>query len=259
MPAVVFAPSREPIGVTPPIVPIPPVVAVPPASPGAGWVEVPSTRGGGSPYRAVTEASPEPGIMPGVAPLERTGGPGFAVPELDEQELRSGRLAAGARGAERNASKGIELPAEEPARPAARPSPAAPARAGWTDRLKAVMREALAARYSPTGTTLKGGLSPGGLVHWVFRRMGVRSVPQLVEDQMEMAGERIEAQGYRPQVGDLLFFSIGKLRHAGIYFDAEQNTFITVVPSKGGVMVADFDHPFFRARFLFARRVSPVD
>ena len=86
--------------------------------------------------------------------------------------------------------------------------------------------------------------------------MGVRDVPQLVEDQLEMAGERLDGRDYRPQVGDLLFFKIGRIHHVGIYFDEEQNTFLTVVPSKGGVVVADYDHAFFKSRFLFARRIA---
>jgi cell wall-associated NlpC family hydrolase len=196
-------------------------------------------------------------VLPGLAPVERVeGGDGFAVPELDERELRSGRVAA----EPRKRGRRPELPqTEEPpvARlqtPDSRLQP--PDSPDWSRQLVGVMREALGARYTPTGTSPRTGLSSGGLVHWVFRRMGVRAVPQLVEDQMEMAGVRLDGVDYKPQVGDLLFFAIGKVRHVGLYFDPTQNTFLTVVPAKGGVVVADFNHPFFRSRFLFARRIS---
>jgi cell wall-associated NlpC family hydrolase len=141
---------------------------------------------------------------------------------------------------------------------AADAAPAAPPRDAVTEaRLQTAMNETLGAAYVPgANSPEKGGFSPGGLVQWVYRQVGVTAVPQLVEDQMVMAGVAIESGAYAPQVGDLLFFEIGGVNHVGLYFDARKNTFLTVVPGKGGVVVADFDDPFFRSRFLFARRIG---
>jgi len=70
-----------------------------------------------------------------------------------------------------------------------------------------------------------------------------------------MAGTVLDPKGYKPAIGDILFFDIGGMKHVGLYYDVRRNTFISVVPGKGGVVIADFNDPFFRSRFIFARRI----
>lgn len=217
----------------------PPSIARPPPSPPAAFSPPPPPAS--SPPPPATPA-PTADLVPGLA--GSGDGPGFWVQDIDEADLRAGRSA--------NSGPRTVSPFPEPSN-----DPVAPAHDPWARRLDAVLKESLAARYSPTGTSLRTGLSPGGLVHWVFRRLGVSDVPVDIATQMESLGERVDPRNYRPEPGDLLFFKIGNLHHVGIYFEKDQNTFVTVVPSKGGVVVADWDHAFFRSRFLFARRIVP--
>ena len=242
--APVAAPRTPPPEQTPPPAPEPePPVASAPAAPPPP--ELPSRQ------FSATELEE---VLPGVA-ASRVTSEGWQVPEVDEADLRDGKRAAEERAAARTQRATPSAAPVEAGWRAASAASAAPEPAGWDGRLAAVIRESLAGGYAPDGISLRTGFSPGGLVYWVFHRLGVRGVPQLVDDQMEMAGERLAPEGYRPRIGDLLFFAIGKVHQVGIYFDAGQNTFVTVIKSKGGVVAANFDHPFFRQRFLFARRI----
>jgi cell wall-associated NlpC family hydrolase len=145
-------------------------------------------------------------------------------------------------------------------RPAAFPttsaSPSTPA------GVEAVVQSALALRgtkYRLGGQDPRRGLDCSGLVSYVFGRSNV-SLPRTVDEQFG-AGQVIDFD--RIQAGDLLFFAttkagleVGAATHVGIAVGPPSLGEFVHAPGTGSsVRVDRFDAPFWRARYVGARRV----
>lgn len=129
-------------------------------------------------------------------------------------------------------------------------------------QVREVLRKSLGLPWGPDGIDpLKGGLSPGGYVKYVYAQMGHDSmVPRVIEDQMDMPGLRFELPDYKPQVGDILFFQVREnLVTVGIYYGrvaaTGQEAFLTSIKGRGGVVSHTWDPDALADSFLFARRI----
>lgn len=144
------------------------------------------------------------------------------------------------------------------------PGALAPAAASKTmdqGRIREIMRGTFGKLYKKGGVDPEedGGLSAGGLVKYIYREAGF-TVPRVIEDQMEMDWPMFLSKGYKPQIGDVLFFRIAPgVNHVGVYYGRHtarnEDVFITVVMGKGGVIVVPRENEWFKERFLFARRI----
>jgi cell wall-associated NlpC family hydrolase len=145
-------------------------------------------------------------------------------------------------------------------RPAAFPStsasPSTPA------GVEAVVQNALAlqgTKYRLGGQDPRRGLDCSGLVSYVFGRSNI-SVPRTVDEQFGV-GQVIDFD--RIQAGDLLFFAttkagleVGTATHVGIAVGPPTLGEFVHAPGTGSsVRVDRFDAPYWRARYVGARRV----
>jgi cell wall-associated NlpC family hydrolase len=157
-------------------------------------------------------------------------------------------------------------------RPAAFPSPD---RSGVTfpgsstPNVEAVVQSALSlrgTRYRLGGHDPRQGLDCSGLVLYVFGQSQI-SLPRTVDQQFG-AGQVIDFD--RIQAGDLLFFAttkdgleVGAATHVGIAVGPPSlGEFVHAPGSGSAVRVDRFDAPYWRARWVGARRVlvaAPVN
>jgi cell wall-associated NlpC family hydrolase len=157
-------------------------------------------------------------------------------------------------------------------RPAAFPSldrPGFATSASSTASVEALVQTALSlrgTRYRVGGQNPRSGLDCSGLVLWVFGQSNV-SVPRTVDEQFG-AGQLIDFD--RIQAGDLLFFAttkdgleVGAATHVGIAVGPPSlGEFVHAPGSGSSVRVDRFDAPYWRARWVGARRVlvaAPVN
>ena len=158
-------------------------------------------------------------------------------------------------------------------RPAAFPSldrPELASSAGSTPAsVEALVQTALSlrgTRYRVGGHNPRSGLDCSGLVLWVFGQSNV-SLPRTVDEQFT-AGQVIDFD--RIQAGDLLFFAttkegldVGAATHVGIAVGPPSLGEFVHAPGSGSeVRVDRFDAPYWRARWVGARRVlvaAPVN
>lgn len=156
------------------------------------------------------------------------------------------------------------------ARPAAFPSLDRPGFASSTAAsVEALVQTALSlrgTRYRVGGQNPRSGLDCSGLVLWVFGQSNV-SLPRTVDEQFA-AGQVIDFD--RIQAGDLLFFAttkegldVGSATHVGIAVGPPSlGEFVHAPGSGSSVRVDRFDAPYWRARWVGARRVlvaAPVN
>jgi len=157
-------------------------------------------------------------------------------------------------------------------RPAAFPSldrPGFATSSATTASVEALVQNALSlrgTRYRVGGQNPRSGLDCSGLVLWVFGQSNV-SLPRTVDEQFG-AGQVIDFD--RIQAGDLLFFAttkegldVGAATHVGISVGPPSlGEFVHAPGSGSSVRVDRFDAPYWRARWVGARRVlvaAPVN
>jgi cell wall-associated NlpC family hydrolase len=128
--------------------------------------------------------------------------------------------------------------------------------------VEAVVQTALSlrgTRYRPGGQDPRRGVDCSGLVLYVFGQSHV-SLPRTVDEQFG-AGQVIDFD--RIQAGDLLFFAttkegleVGAATHVGIAVGPPSlGEFVHAPGSGSSVRVDRFDAPYWRARWVGARRV----
>ena len=107
------------------------------------------------------------------------------------------------------------------------------------------------------GGDSREGLDCSGLVHRVFQETARLDLPRGV-DSLFHAGTPV----LRPlHIGDLLFFDTTEdavpsvPAHVGVYIGADRFVHAASAGSKTGVIVSSLRYPYYRARFLRARRV----
>jgi cell wall-associated NlpC family hydrolase len=131
-----------------------------------------------------------------------------------------------------------------------------------TANVETVVQSALSlrgTRYKLGGQHPRTGLDCSGLVLWVFSQNHV-SLPRTVDEQFG-AGQVIDFD--RIQAGDLLFFAttkdglqVGAATHVGIAVGPPSlGEFVHAPGSGSSVRVDRFDSPYWRARWVGARRV----
>lgn len=100
------------------------------------------------------------------------------------------------------------------------------------------------------GGTGPGGFDCSGFLYAVFRRLGI----ELPRTSFEMFRFGRPVPRARLQPGDLVFFTTYApgASHAGIYLGADQ--FIHASSAGGGVRIDPLTKPYYRSRYLGARR-----
>jgi len=134
-----------------------------------------------------------------------------------------------------------------------------PATPALTDTLVQTALSLRGTRYRLGGQDPKRGLDCSGLVHFVFGQMRV-DLPRTVSEQFG-EGESIEFD--KVQAGDLLFFATtpaglktGSATHVGIAIATPTvGEFVHAPGSGSAVRVDRFDAPYWRARWVGARRL----
>lgn len=114
-------------------------------------------------------------------------------------------------------------------------------------------RGQLGACYYPGGSTPSTGFDCSGFTQWVFQQRGW-SLPRQSFDQYRL-GREVALGALLP--GDLVFFDIEKkgASHVGIYLG--QGWFIHCSSPRGGVREDHLADPYWRKRYLGARRILP--
>ncbi|MGE0815892.1 MAG: C40 family peptidase [Vicinamibacterales bacterium] len=153
-------------------------------------------------------------------------------------------------------ASGRAVPRSGPAGPVRPPSgdvapETAPASAAIGHRLVADALELRGTPYRNGGTDPRTGFDCSGLVSYVFRLHGL-SVPRQTSAQFKV-GEAVPRDELQP--GDLVFFSTVApgASHVGIAIDEDE--FVHAPSSRGVVRVERLTLPYWRSRFIGARRV----
>ena len=108
--------------------------------------------------------------------------------------------------------------------------------------------------YRHGGNTPEGGFDCSGLVGFVYADSAGVALPRTVEDLSETG--RRERDPERMASGDLVVFSErprGEPSHVGIYVG--DGRFVHAPKSGGTVRLDDLNQPYWRERFVSARRV----
>ncbi|MEZ5290755.1 MAG: C40 family peptidase [Vicinamibacterales bacterium] len=118
-------------------------------------------------------------------------------------------------------------------------------------RLVADALELRGTPYRNGGTDPRTGFDCSGLVSYVFSRRGL-AVPRQTSAQFK-AGEAVPRDRLQP--GDLVFFSTVApgASHVGIAIDEDE--FVHAPSSRGVVRVERLTLPYWRTRFIGARRI----
>ena len=149
----------------------------------------------------------------------------------------------------RGPAAGSGGPAVGPAAPA--PGPLFTAAEALGHRIAATALEFRGVRYRNGGAN-PDGFDCSGLVAYVFNRHG-RMVPRQTSAQFT-AGQSVDRSALR--AGDLVFFSTVApgASHVGIALDDDE--FVHAPSSQGVVRVERLTTPYWRTRFVGARRVN---
>jgi murein DD-endopeptidase len=127
---------------------------------------------------------------------------------------------------------------------------------GGKSSVVAAARSLTGVRYKYGGESPQTGFDCSGLTWWAYRQVGV-DLPRVSYDQYE-AGRAVSRRDIRS--GDLVFFRLRgnpKNMHVGIATD--QNTFIHSPSAGGRVREEQLDTPYWRERFVGARRILKSD
>lgn len=111
---------------------------------------------------------------------------------------------------------------------------------------------ALGTRYRYGGSSLEKGFDCSGFVRWIYQDIAAQ-LPRSAQALSEVEGPLIAREDLRP--ADVMFFRINRSRsisHVGMYVGNDQ--FIHAPSSGGKVRVESMDTPYWRARFVKARR-----
>jgi cell wall-associated NlpC family hydrolase len=139
--------------------------------------------------------------------------------------------------------------------PAARPPafPESDGRARTTRAILATAFDLLGTPYRYGGQVPSLGFDCSGFVRYVLGLHAIQ-MPRTVAEQFEI-GQTVRPEQVRP--GDLVFFStVGAgPTHIGIVVDMDDPQFIHAPDAGGRVRVERYDTPYWRARWIGARRV----
>lgn len=156
-----------------------------------------------------------------------------------------------------SASEPLPLPEDAAAASEALPEPEPPRTADLSARSNPLVERALGAlgtRYRYGGSNLQSGFDCSGFVRWVYQDIAA-ALPRSAQALSEVEAPLIERGNL--QAGDLVFFRINRTRtisHVGMYIG--NGEFIHSPSSGGRVRVESMETPYWRARFVKARRWS---
>lgn len=137
-----------------------------------------------------------------------------------------------------------------PARPAAATRPQAAAEKANDVLFRALGLVGTPYRYG--GNTPESGFDCSGLVGYVFRASAGIGLPRSSRELAAMDVPEVSRQ--RLASGDLVFFGSRQgVSHVGIYVG--ENRFVHAPNSGGTVRLDSLDGPYWKDRYLFARRV----
>lgn len=106
--------------------------------------------------------------------------------------------------------------------------------------------------YRYGGNTPEGGFDCSGLVNFVYRDSAGVGLPRSSRDMAAMDVPKVPR--HRLASGDLVFFgSRESVSHVGIYVG--EHRFVHAPNSGGTVRLDTLDGPYWKDRYLFARRV----
>jgi cell wall-associated NlpC family hydrolase len=120
----------------------------------------------------------------------------------------------------------------------------------------AAARSLTGVRYKYGGESPQTGFDCSGLTWWAYRQVGV-DLPRVSTEQYE-AGRAVGRREIRP--GDLVFFRLpGNPKNMHVGIATERGTFIHSPRQGGKVREEHMDTPYWRERFIGARRVLRQD
>ena len=106
-------------------------------------------------------------------------------------------------------------------------------------------------KYSYGGES-KTGVDCSGLVVQVYKDVFHKDLPRTVAEQRKIGVAVIN----KLEPGDLLFFRInGSISHVGIYLFDNKFVHAASAGSKSGVIKSSLDEPYYKERYLFAKRI----
>lgn len=127
---------------------------------------------------------------------------------------------------------------------------------GGRSPVVAAARSLTGVRYKYGGESPQSGFDCSGLTWWAYRQVGVE-LPRVSYDQYE-AGRPVGRHDIRP--GDLVFFRLpGNPKNMHVGIATGQSTFIHSPREGGRVREDQLDLPYWRERFIGARRVVRQD
>ena len=141
-----------------------------------------------------------------------------------------------------------------PAHISLEPPPSMPA--AGKNSVVAAARALTGVRYKWGGDSPQKGFDCSGLTWWAYRQVGI-DLPRMSSDQYE-AGQPVNRREILP--GDLVFFRLGgnpKNMHVGIA--TGRNSFIHSPRQGGKVREDSLDLPYWRERYIGARRIVRQD
>ncbi|MBA4356538.1 MAG: C40 family peptidase [Humidesulfovibrio sp.] len=127
---------------------------------------------------------------------------------------------------------------------------------GGRSPVVAAARSLTGAPYKWGGESPQSGFDCSGLTWWSYRQVGV-DLPRVSYEQYE-AGAPVGRRDIRP--GDLVFFRLpGNPKNMHVGIATGQSTFIHSPREGGRVREDHMDTPYWRERFIGARRVLRSD
>ena len=134
------------------------------------------------------------------------------------------------------------------------PAPSLPA--SGKNSVVAAARSLTGAPYKWGGDSPQTGFDCSGLTWWTYRQLGV-DLPRISYEQYEV-GQPVGRRDIRP--GDLVFFRLpGNPKNMHVGIATERGTFIHSPRSGGRVREDSMDLPYWRERYIGARRVVRTD
>ena len=102
------------------------------------------------------------------------------------------------------------------------------------------------------GGESKKGVDCSGLVVQVYKDVFNKILPRTVSEQRKLGTAVVT----KLEPGDLLFFRInGTISHVGIYLFNNKFVHAASAGSKVGVIKSSLDEPYYKERYIFAKRV----